>query len=71
MIIEKKVPIPKQTKPFKYPWADLKIGDSFFTDTRSSMYSMLKNYNKRLPKSKQIEITTRREGIGQRVWRTK
>lgn len=32
MVVEKNIPIPGRTKPAKYPWAKMKVGDSFLID---------------------------------------
>ena len=67
-----KLPSQKRGKPAKYPWKELKVGDSFFVDGSEkiySMYSCVASYNKKA--SKKIKISTRLEGTGVRVWRIK
>lgn len=76
--IDKKMPIPKVTsrsgRPVKYPFDKLKKGDSFLVEgdhkIRHSIYSCLNAYNANRADVK-IEITTRAEEGGIRVWRTK
>jgi hypothetical protein len=60
-----------KTKPYKYPWDSLKVGDSFLMPHKNSPFSMLAAYNKKLPKTKRIKITSKYEGEGRRVWRIK
>jgi hypothetical protein len=70
--IQKKVELPKdKTRPYRYPWNSLEVGDSFFIPHKNSPYTMLRQYNSGLPKKKKIKITRRLEGDGQRVWRIK
>ena len=68
--VEKKKKMPKHHLS-KYPWADLKVGDSFLIEGKKnySIYSCLNNYNSTAkPK---IKITQRQEENGIRVWRIK
>lgn len=71
--IEKKIQIPRsKTRPNVYPWVDLKVGDSFFIDDAKKqhvVFSCVKQYN--INYKQKIQITTRREGKGVRVWRIK
>ena len=63
----------RRGKPAKYPWAQLKVGDSFFVEEKNKMYGMhasVSSYNKRSGK-KAIKIATRIDGEGLRVWRIK
>ena len=70
--VEKNIKQPShKTRPYKYPWDTLKVGDSFLMKNQHSPYSMLVAYNKKLPTEKRIQITTRFEGKGRRVWRIK
>lgn len=72
--IDKNIEIPsKRTegKPYKYPWHELKVGDSFLMDNAHSATSLLQNYNSGLPKSKKIKIKTFVENGKRRVWRVK
>lgn len=77
--IDKKKPIPKPAtnkggRSVKYPFDKLKIGDSFLIEgehkIRHSIYSCLNAYNANRAEIR-IEITTRAEENGIRVWRTK
>lgn len=70
--VEKKKPIPERKAgvPSKYPFKDLKIGDSFLIPDKAKkngIYSSLAHFNK--GRSNPIKITIRIEGVGLRVWR--
>jgi hypothetical protein len=74
--IEKDRPIPdidSKGKRGKYPWSEMKIGDSFLVEVRQWAFGSLANYNKKMKarKQKQIKIETRAEGNKCRVWRIK
>lgn len=70
--VEKKIKVPKKHgggPKGKYPWNELKVGDSFFIpNSVSSPYSSLYSYNTNKAKIP-IKITTRKENGGLRVWR--
>lgn len=76
--IDKKKPIPKVTnrsgRPVKYPFDKMRVGDSFLIKgepkIRHSIYSCLNSYNANRAEVR-IEITTRAEDGGIRVWRIK
>ena len=65
--LDKNIPLPQKTKRgSKYPWGDMKVGDSFFVEGEpKGLYNSAKEYN--------IKITVRKweEGNkkGMRVWR--
>ena len=64
--IEKKVPLPDRGNA-RYPWADLKIGDSFFVaklppSKTAGFYSIAERHG--------FKIAVRRENGGARIWRT-
>jgi hypothetical protein len=70
--VDKQKPIPaRRGGPVsKYPFKDLKVGDSFLIPDKSKkngIYSSLANFNKgrKIP----IKITIRTEGVALRVWR--
>lgn len=71
--IEKTIPIPKASKgrPSLYPWSELQVGDSFYIPHQNSPYTMLRGYNLKKSKKKQIKIRRKLEGTGQRIWRIK
>ena len=73
MKVEKGVEMPKRKRESKYPWAKLKVGDSFYVEsanvTSNGMYSCVSTYNKKVKKP--IKISVRKEGEGIRVWRIK
>jgi hypothetical protein len=65
--IEKSVAIPSKREIFKYPYAEMEVGDSFTvpTDARAKVL----NANYRASKSLGIELTARTEGELVRIWR--
>lgn len=70
--VEKKRPLPEKKRgaPGKYPFKDLRVGDSFLIPDKTKkngIYSSLAHFNKkqRFP----IKITIRIEEDGIRVWR--
>lgn len=72
--VDKNIPIPEsyKTRPDKFPFAQLQIGDSFFIENvskRFSIYANLRHFNERNQKSNQIRVVQRREGNGVRIWR--
>lgn len=72
--IDKNKPMPSGKRGTqKYPWSELKIGDSFLIDTRHWAFGSLAYFNKKMKKlkKKQIKIETRSEGDKCRVWRVK
>jgi len=70
--IEKGIPIPRRTgsgrKP-KYPWAEMKKGDSFFVmrQTINRLGSCMVRAGKRLG----MKFSARTEKGGVRIWRVK
>lgn len=62
--VEKKVPIPKERE--KYPFAQMEIGDSFWTlrNVASTAHSWSKNNARG-----KVRFITRREKKGFRIWR--
>jgi len=81
-IIEPNVPLPNiprgaPSSPIRYPWTDMKIGDSFFIplvgktliSIRSGLQIDLKKYCTQT--GVKIKITTRSIDNGIRVWRIK
>jgi len=74
MEVEKNIEIPRRHKNTKYPWAELKVGNSFFVADKKKkhvMFSCVAAFNKGKKKKDQITITLREEGEGIRVWRIK
>lgn len=64
--IEKNIPIPPQTRQEFYPWKEMKVGDSFFTDIkaiRSSAYAAALRLK--------LKFRVAVDGKGFRVWRIK
>lgn len=72
--IEKDVPMPKvyNGRTCRYPFAEMRIGDSFFVAesvaTSNSVGSSVHYFRK---KNKSVKFAVRREQGGCRVWRTK
>ena len=62
--VEKGIPIPGPRE--KYPWKKLKIGESFFIDSKYG-YSIAYTTGKR----HKLKIAIRKEKQGYRVWRIK
>lgn len=65
--IDRRVPLPAErgNNAAKFPWSDLKVGDSFYSASaaaRGGLYNIAKRHG--------IKITVRNEGDGVRVWRT-
>jgi hypothetical protein len=80
--VEPNIPLPNiprgaQPSPARYPWAEMKIGDSFFIpllnktliNVRGGLQIDLKKYY--LQEGVKIKITTRSIDNGLRVWRIK
>lgn len=67
-IIEQHIeaPIPKFGRPFKYPWDQMNVGDSFFVAGVTSTYMSVACRHRRL---KGERYTTRTENGGCRIWR--
>jgi len=64
--IEKNIPLPRnKTKPNKYPFSDMEIGDSFYTEGASVMSAACIH-----AKRKGGKFLCRKQGNGTRVWRT-
>ena len=72
MKIESGIPVPKnKTSKSKYPFAEMRVGDSFFLEgnpgaQQSVLGSASSFYTKRHPGMK---FTVRREEMGARIWR--
>lgn len=64
--IDKHVPMPNIRGYRTYPWKEMKVGDSFFTDV-PSIRQQASVTGRRLS----LVFATRREGEGFRVWRVK
>ncbi len=70
--VDKQKPIPERKRGpvSKYPFKDLKVGDSFLIPDKTKkngIYSSLAHFNK--GRRKPIKITIRIEGDALRVWR--
>lgn len=78
MKIEKGIPIPEsisRKSNAKYPWPDMKVGDSFTVEWRnySTKYSVLRagdSWSKR-NKDGEWKFTARKEGCNVRIWRVR
>ncbi len=64
--IERKIPMPsRRGARNSYPWADMKVGDSFFLadkSIRGSLYVTAGRHG--------YKIAVRNDGEGIRIWRT-
>ena len=71
--IEKGIPFPRYTKNGrstnrKYPWEEMEVGDSFFTEKKvGTMASAAGHAGERLG----MKFATKSENNGTRVWRIK
>lgn len=66
MKIEKGVPMPKNKRATKYPFAEMEVGDSFYVEPdNGSIHAAASWYGKRNNK----KFATRKEGEGRRIWR--
>jgi hypothetical protein len=65
--IESDVPVPVGNTRSKYPWAEMKVGDSFFVEHGSQ--NVLSTSGRQYGKFHGGKFSTRREGNGVRVWR--
>jgi hypothetical protein len=65
--IDKNVPVPNNRN--KYPWSDLKVGDSFYVDRDISWFRTQVSRANATRKPKHFVI--RKEGDGCRIWRDK
>ena len=65
--IDKGIPLPKAAKRgSKYPWSEMKIGDSFFVEGEpKGLYGSAKDYNVKIAVRKAVE--NGKSGV--RVWR--
>lgn len=69
--IDKGIPIPPRSCASKYPWADMKVGDSFFVPgnkTRCEAVQAAAKYRSQRTAEKYV---TRTKPNGVRVWRAK
>lgn len=65
--IEKRVPIPARTTTPKYPFRDMKVGDSFVVaDGGKSVAIAASAFSRRNP---EYRFTARKEGDAIRIWR--
>lgn len=59
-------PATTQSNATKYPWAALKVGDSFFVPDPPKYFCSMCTHASRFL---EIRLATRKEGTGRRVWR--
>ena len=70
--IDKDIPIPDKKKAWawrKYPFPDMKVGDSFFVPKMAPGH--LSTASKRYKVQFGMEFTSKRESNGARIWRIK
>ncbi len=67
MKIEKNItmPLPGRGRPRKYPFLEMQLGDSFWSDGVS-----IRACASQAGKDHNMKFTTRKDGEGIRVWRT-
>jgi hypothetical protein len=65
--IESDVPVPDERRRFKYPWSEMKVGDSFFVENGSQ--NVLSTAGRQYGRFHGGKFSTRKEGNGVRVWR--
>ena len=63
-----KIPPPAVGRPRKYPFPDMEVGDSFFSEDVENVSAAVGKYNKRQPET---HFVRRRVDGGIRIWRTK
>ncbi len=68
LVIEKGVAIPSKTKPCKYPWPQMKVGDSFLVN--APMPRMI-NASRAWGQRNKARFVVRQLDNGVRVWRVK
>ncbi len=66
--IDKNIPIPPEKKRNIYPYKQMDVGESFFTE--GVRVQIMCNLNYRAGKATGKKFIARREGNGVRVWRT-
>ena len=70
MKIENDVPMPKTTRPTKYPFRDMNVGESVFFDNEpKGSQSNPAISAHMLSKRTDFKFATRKEGNGVRIWR--
>ncbi len=66
--IEKDIPLAHRVTTSKYPFPQMQVGDSFYTDLKAtSLRSLATHYAKR--ENGTVKFAVRIEGDGSRVWR--
>ena len=68
--VDKGIPIPKWQQRRKYPWREMKVGDSFFVAGEKDTHRMASAANG-IRKLLKMEFVTRTEKGGVRVWRVR
>ncbi len=66
IVIERGIPLPKNNRWKRYPFAEMKVGDSFFVPSKKSCNAGF-YYGKR----HNMKFTVRQENGGCRVWRVR
>lgn len=69
--IDKGIPLPKQVRTSKYPFADLGVGDSFFVPgvKAASLGNAAKHHAARTGHSYRSRTVTEDGVLGARIWR--
>jgi len=72
MKIDKGIPLaPFAIKKTKYPWRDMKVGDSFFVAAKAASIQALRSAAYQAARYHKTGYAVRSVGGGYRVWRTK
>jgi hypothetical protein len=67
--IEKGVPVSPRVRTHKYPFASMEIGDSFYSEGKTT--AALLQAARHVRRHKGFEFKARQEGDGARIWRVK
>ena len=67
--IDTDIPIPSMGRPNQYPFAEMKVGDSFFIEGRTSSYASTAARNWASKHEPSWRFTSRQQDGGVRVWR--
>lgn len=75
IVIEKNIDLPEEgdykTKPYKYPFDKMEIGDSFYLEDYEKFYRSLQGSAFRYGKKYETQFKVRKEKTGSRCWRVK
>ncbi len=69
--IDKHIPIPPRYARDQYPWAQMKVGDSFFVEGDAKAIDAAKSAARYRARKAGEKCTMRKKANGVRIWRTK